>query len=81
MFSARSLRLSLLPETLAVCRLPLDSDLQMWFLGDPFFAMLRKGNDLTIVTERILKKKRDRIAANVGLAASRCSTLAFARLA
>jgi len=47
--STRSFRLSLLAEGLAVCRLPLDSDLQIWFLGDPFFAMLRSGNELTIV--------------------------------
>ena len=47
--STYALRLSLLPEILAVCRLPLDSDLQMWFLTDPFFAMLRSGDELTIV--------------------------------
>lgn len=34
---------------MAVCRLGLDSDLQMWFLGETFFAMLRSDTQLTVV--------------------------------
>lgn len=48
---ARPLRLALLSDSFAVCRLPLDSELQMWFLGDPFFALMRTDNQLTIVCD------------------------------
>jgi len=44
-----SLHLTVLPGTFAICRLPLDSDLPMWFLGQSFFAMLRNENEATIV--------------------------------
>jgi hypothetical protein len=49
MSSTRALRLVELPETFAICRLSLNSELQMWFLSDPFFAMVRSDDALTIV--------------------------------
>ena len=45
----RRLHLVELPDTLAVCRISLDSELEMWFLSDPFFAMVRTDDALTIV--------------------------------
>lgn len=49
MSAASSLRLSVLPGNFSVCRLALDSELQMWFLGQPFFGLLRSGDQLTVV--------------------------------
>ena len=49
MFNPRRLHLVELPDTLAVCRISLDSELEMWFLSEPFFAMLRSDDTLTIV--------------------------------
>jgi hypothetical protein len=46
---AKRVQIRLLPGTFAVCTLPLDSELQMWFLGEPFFAMVRSGAELTVV--------------------------------
>jgi uncharacterized protein len=46
-----SLSLSVLDGDFAVCRLPIDSELQMWFLGDPFFALLRSNAELTVVCQ------------------------------
>lgn len=43
------LHLTVLPGIFAICRLPLDSDLPMWFLSQSFFAMLRNENEVTIV--------------------------------
>jgi len=51
MAESPSLRLSVLPGNFAVCRLPIDSELQMWFLGDPFFALLRSDTELTVVCQ------------------------------
>jgi uncharacterized protein len=45
----RRLHLVELPDTLAVCRISLDSELEMWFLSEPFFVMLRSDDTLTIV--------------------------------
>lgn len=45
----RCLHLVELPDTLAVCRISLDSELEMWFLSEPFFVMLRGDDTLTIV--------------------------------
>jgi hypothetical protein len=52
MSSTRALRLVELPEIFAICRLSLDSELQMWFLSDPFFAMVRSDDALTIVCDQ-----------------------------
>jgi hypothetical protein len=38
-----------LPDTFSICRISLDSELEMWFLSDPFFAMVRSDDTLTIV--------------------------------
>jgi uncharacterized protein len=51
MAESRSLRLSVLPGNFAVCRLAIDSELPMWFLGDPFFALLRSDTELTVVCQ------------------------------
>jgi uncharacterized protein len=46
---SRRFHLVELPDTLAVCRISLDSELEMWFLSEPFFVMLRSDDTLTIV--------------------------------
>ena len=45
----RSLHLVELPDTFSICRISLDSELEMWFLSEPFFAMVRSDDTLTIV--------------------------------
>jgi hypothetical protein len=52
MSSARALRLVELPGMFAICCLSLDSELQMWFLSDPFFAMVRSDDALTIICDQ-----------------------------
>jgi hypothetical protein len=64
MSSTRALRLVEVPGIFAICRLSLDSELQMWFLSDPFFAMVRSEDALTIVCDQ--EKVPDRVQQERG---------------
>ncbi len=48
---AEGLRLSVLPQQLAVCRLPVGSALPEWALAGPFFAITRTPDEVSIVCE------------------------------
>jgi hypothetical protein len=43
------LTLSVLPETLAICRLPADAEIPPWAIGERLFALVRTEDELSIV--------------------------------
>ncbi|HYL63482.1 MAG TPA: ACT domain-containing protein [Candidatus Methylomirabilis sp.] len=50
--SLRQLRLSVLPESFAIFRLPPDAAIPTWAASGPFFSLTRTADELSIVVEQ-----------------------------